>query len=325
MWGDLETLVTDQSDSAKSAAVIQLTGAIGVHFFSLDVVASAVVEVSLQKIAINLAMEPISLMEGLIVLQRSEDDAERGPVLMLEFPLLGDKLSPVCAVQNLLNTTRAHIEGYVRVAQIFTGSFKLLMNMEGYRFYLEMQSMLFANFIEAQSTLKITDTNEARLTGELSLKFDEEFATKIADLIRNAAQPAVDQLKGPWAALNQFTEKCSSCTNCGLLDFTCKMNCCALLKTALEAAKIAFDVAKLALGAVADIAVFILEHAGDIFSIHSAKFDLAIDRKVSASFDVSIDATVLGKRISKTLQIDFGNLDVSAQKAATDFEPRIAN
>jgi ferredoxin len=324
MWQKLERLVTDQSDSTKSAAVIELQGAIGVHVFSSDVTASAVVEVDEQKLKVSLTMGPISLKEGLIALQRAEDD-ERGPVLVLEFPLLGGKLSPAVAAQNLLNASRAHIEGYVRVSQVFTRSFKLLMNKEGYRFYLEMQSMFFANFIEAQSTLKITDTNEARLAGEMSLKFDEELGKKIADLIRNAAQPVVDQISAAWAELEKKKDECPGCNQCGVLDLTCMSNCAvdALCKAGFDAAKIAFDLAKQAVGDAADKAAYILEHANSIFSIHSAKFDLLIDSTASANFEVTIDATVLGSRRSSAFTINLENLDDAAQKIASGFEPTL--
>jgi hypothetical protein len=194
-----------------------------------------------------------------------------------------------------------------------------MMNKEGYRFYLEMQLMLFA--IEAQSTLKITDTNEAHLAGELSLTWDEELGTKVANLITTAAGPAVEALRAVWEVLDNVKNQCSSCTNCGLLDFSCKISCCALFKTGLAAAKTAFDLAKQSLGAVADIAVSILDHANDIFSIHSAKFDLLLESTLSANFEVTIDATVLGSRRSSTFTINLEKLDESAQKVASGFEP----
>jgi ferredoxin len=315
LWDKLNVLVTDQSDSAKSAAVLELQATFGAHFFTSDVVASAVVKVdtTLKTLNVSLAMGPISLKEGLMALQRAKDD-ERGPVLKLSFPLVGDKLSPVVAAQKLLDATIAHIEGHIRVSQIFNGGFKLLMNKEGYRFYLDMESMLFANTIEAKSTLKITDTNEAHLAGEMSLKFDEELAQKIADLIRNAAQPIVDQLSAAWDELEKKKDECPGCSQCGVLDFTCMSNCAvdALRKAGFDAAKIAFDLAKKAVGDAADKAAYILEHANDIFSIDVAKFDLVIDSTTSLNIEMTIDATVLGNKRSSKFTINLENPDAAA-------------
>jgi len=261
---------------------------------------SARVEDGLLKV--NLTMKPVKIAGGLISLRRAKDD-DRGSIFAIHLPLLENtKLDPSAVAKDLLRA-RGHVEGYAYVALFCYGHFKLLMNDANKKFHMEFMNAKIFNLVDATVIISVGKDNVITASGELKSWFKEEFSKKVANEIKNVAQPLVDLVE-------KEKQKCAGnilgAIICGLLDLANQF-----------------------LGAAAEGVNYIAEHGGalvsEIFTLKTAKFELTLDADTGKDSRLELDfaVKVLGQEKSAKATVDLSDLKKSAVDVAKTFTPEM--
>jgi len=240
---------------------------------------------------------------------------DRGPIFAVKLPLLdGTKFDPTQIKKDFMES-KVHIEGFAYVAVFCWGHFRLKANHGPNKFELAIEKMKIANLFVARGELIVDKQDVVKAKGALDSLFDKDFSKMVSEAIADAAKPLEDALK---KKQNELKAECDDCEKKNALEKPiCTIEKCWFA----DLVKLGKEV----IGGAADAVKFILDKAAEIFTLHEASFETIVDASSDASTKLSLmlKATVFGKNIDNSVEVNLSQLKDAAQDVAKLVAPEI--